>query len=421
MEMADRDGSNQALLENALDPLMRASASELVLRMLNVDNDIDLTGLSVFHDPRSPWRTSRSGTIDATQLNVKGRIKAYDGPDRAVETYIEVPGKFDLSDVVATELKISGHSFPLVPMPQSPTDDYPNGLILSGGNIATITIPEIEAGMPGQPGRPYPVALDDLTVKSWDIGEPEHVRHYLNLLKKDRKFRRSNYTSIETYLRNRGEDHYATKIYRNMWKRERAERAGLLTKMMLWIYGPLLFFGTNLLPLFGVILLFAVAGYPLYRHPANIEPSLARLAAHIQRDTRVFPKHLISPEPAKWTTADAIWMEFRYQVPIVAMALRAEWTMRDESGAIYDLSALWTNEGFPSCMPAEPDHEEGEPTLRERLPAGAQSYPVCETGSVFVIPISAEDVAGIFTILNYIMWPLLIAFLLRRLLRTREG
>jgi hypothetical protein len=240
-------------------------------------------------------------------------------------------------------------------------------------------------------------------------------------LKKDRKFRRSNYTSIENYLRNRGEHHYATKIYRNMWKRERAERAGLLTKMMLWIYGPLLFFGTNLLPLFGVILLCAVAAYPLYRHPANIEPSLARLAAHVQRDTRIFPKHLRSPTPAEWTTADAIWMEFRYQVPIVAMALRAEWTMRDEAGAIYDLSALWTDEGFPSCMPAEPRLQEGEPTLRERLPVHSRTYPVCETRWVFVIPAGAEDVAGIFTILNYIMWPLLIAFLLRRLLRTREG
>jgi cytoskeletal protein CcmA (bactofilin family) len=428
VEMAERDGKARAEQEDALDPLMRASASEVVLRMLNVDNDIDLTGLSVFYDANNLWKTDRSGKIDATQLNVKGRIKAYDGVRDATgtirETYIEVPGKFDLSNVVASELEISGHSFPLVSMPQVPSsnDDYPNGLILSGGNIATITIPEIEAGKRRQPGRPYPVALDDLTVKAWNIGKTDNVSHYLNLLRKDHIFRRSNYTSIENYLRNRGEDHYATKIYRNMWKRERAERAGIFTKIKLWIYGPLLFFGTNLWPLFGIILLFAVVGYPLYRHPANIEPSLARLAAHALRDTHTIAKHGISPVPSDWTTADAVWMEFRYQVPIVAMALRDEWTVRAEPKAVYDFAALWdltgfwANEQFPSCLPAD--------EFAPRLPPDIKHpgrYGECHSKTTFVIPIAAEDAAGILTIFNYIMWPLLIGFLLRKLLRTREG
>jgi hypothetical protein len=215
------------------------------------------------------------------------------------------------------------------------------------------------------------------------------------------------------------------RIWRWQWRPWRWERriwrwrwpARFLRWIKLCFYGPILGFGTNLWPLFIFILLLGALAYPIYRHPANIEASLARLAGHPGRDTRHFAQHGISPAPSEWTTADAIWMEFRYQVPIVALALRDEWTMRDEPAAIYDLSAFWTNEGFPSCMP-------GKTALERRLPSEGSapvSYPICKTRSVFVIPIGAEDVAGIFTILNYIMWPLLIAFLLRRLLRTRES
>jgi cytoskeletal protein CcmA (bactofilin family) len=447
-EIEDPAEKDDASREWALDPLMRASASELVLRMLRIDNDLDLTGLSVFRDHRQDNpRKKQSGAIDATHLSVKGKIKAHEQSDGS-KAYIEVPGKFDLSNVEAAELEISGDSFPLasaVSAAMAAGDIYPDGIVLSGGTIDAIVIPEIYADRRGRRGRPFPVALDDLSVKTWAINaDTNDVRPYLHLLQKDQIFRRSNYAAIETYLRNRGEDHPATKVYRHMWKRERAELsknfdwrpyrwnwrvwqweprfwrwtwpAQFLRWVKLCFYGPILGFGTNLWPLFIFIVLLSVLAYPIYRHPANIEPSLARLAAHAARDTRHVAQHGVSPVPSDWTNADAIWMEFRYQVPIIALALRDEWTMRDEPRAIYDLSAFWANEGFPSCLPAK-DFEERLPSK----PPAPPPPPPCNTGSVFIIPIGAEDVAGIFTILSYIMWPLLIAFLLRKLLRTREA
>ena len=116
-------------------------------------------------------------------------------------------------------MEISGDSFPVTPYKKDPKDPYHNGIVLSGGSIGTLRIPEIEAE---KTGRPYPVALADLAVKSWDInGSADDVRPYLHLLAKDPLFQRSNYTAIETYLRNRG-----TSIMRRKYTARCGSRSG---------------------------------------------------------------------------------------------------------------------------------------------------------------------------------------------------
>ena len=402
--------SGRADVEDALDPLMRASAAKLVMRMLRVDNDVDLTGLSVFADSAYNWVTTGAGTVDGTQLIVKGTIQAYAADDHnaARESYIEVPGKFDLSNVRASQLLISGHSFPLGPELAPPSGGKnENGLILSGASIEEIAIPLIDA----RPrGRPYPVALDDLTVKSWAIGarNDDDVSPYQHLLEKD-AFRRSSYTSMEVYFRNRGEDRHATTIYRDMWWREHRGERGW-RRWLLYAYG-LIGFGSNLWPLLGVIIVTAVLGYPLYRHPANIEPSLARLAAETSRDSKQAAMHSVSPDPAEWTAADAIWMQFRYQVPIVALGMRDEWAMRDDGNAVYDLTAFSPGPDFIACNPTPP-------AVTSSTPAPAPK-PDCWGHLSTVLWFAAEDAAGILAVMNYLAWPLLIAFALRKLLRTR--
>jgi hypothetical protein len=410
-DLGDESQRNRLAAEDILNPLMRASAAGASLRMSRIDSDIDLTGLSIFYDRNGPWWTERSGTIDATQASVRGTIRAHNEAP-AQEAYVEVPGKFNLSNVTAARLEVSGHSFPSnLPGPYPILGDkYHNGLILAGGTIGEIRIPEIGSY------RPFPIAFANLSVTSWEVPDPDGVSNYRKLVKKDAEFRRSNYTSLERYLRNRGQDDHANAIYRDMrWKELKAIPVAWHWRILLNLHGYVLGFGTKLLRLFVLIAFVGLLAYPLYRHPANIEASLKRLAVDAARETAKESMRTVgeSPSPSDWSAADAFWMEVRFHIPIVAMGMRDEWTPRDNNHTIYDIAAF--SYSRPMCAPASTV----PPRIEVDAPEKRGIARPCDKSFAFVLPFSTEDLAGSFAIVNYLMWPLLLAFALRNVVRLR--
>jgi len=458
------DLKEKARFEDANDPLRRAALCGATMRMLRVDNDIDLTGLSVFRDDSvGKWPFGQPGSIDAGQLQAVGEIKAY-AQSGGKDVYVEAPGQLDLRKVEAGSLVISGHSFPL-DRPAPPTKPIPwwrqalqprlrppkshDGLVLSDGKIGTVSIPSIE---PEATGRPFPVALDGLRVDVWEIGESQDgvdCDVFRQLLEKDQTFRRSTYKSIESYLRNRGEEDSADFIYREMWRRERRDadagesRAGRYLRLITvpvgnaasaisfpplriawtratkkaqtlwwWLYGTLLRYGTSPMRLLGVIAILGLLAFPLYRHPANVEPSLDRLGVEWDRDKDgAMPpaRYNVSPELADWSAIDALALLIRYHIPIVPSSLRDEWTMRNDHGTIYD-PAVWSA-SRPVCQAAKDSSAAPAPASKDT------PVRLCEDSSAIVLSVAAEDIVSVLMVLNYAMWPLLLAFLIRRLLR----
>jgi hypothetical protein len=166
-------------------------------------------------------------------------------------------------------------------------------------------------------------------------------------------------------------------------------------------------FGTNLWLLALVILVLALVSYPLYRHPFNIEPSLARLAGAPTRELPPFAwpyKRLVTentrPDWTKWSVWDALWLTARTHIPLISLAVRDEWELRDEPGFHYDLSA------FPFWERCKDDIQSKGANLHE---------PLCSKYDY--LNLSPQDLAGIMMVLNWILWPLLLAFLVPRLLR----
>jgi hypothetical protein len=376
------------------EPAFRTVAPSLTLRMTSVARDVDLTGLTLSAKGPCFWcEEEQVGRLDARYLTVKGDLSAYDclrEPQQTArhEAHFEIPGAFDLSSGEANHLLVSGHSFPGDGDSSDGADPVRNdGVILAGGHFRQVTFPYINRS---KDGCPIPTDLTDVDVEVWRIGntvegEEPSAEVYKHLLESDPHFRRSTYRSIESNLRNHGHEDAANEIYRAMHVREHDESSrrkqprgiSWLFHMATWpvrmigwhlIWRRLLRFGTDPTALAAVIFLLALLSFPVYLQSTNIEPTSAVLAMHADRAAT-------ETTPARWGTSDAIALLVRHHVPFLGVALRDEWQLRDSPGFRY-----------------------GPFTI--------------DLGSM-----SAEDWAGLMSILNMTMWPLLLAFLLRKLLR----
>ena len=61
----------------------------------------------------------------------------------------------------------------------------------------------------------------------------------------------------------------------------------------------------------------------------------------------------LPPEPGygKWGFWDALWLTARAHIPIVGLATRDEWELKDEPGFTYDLGAFMSGEGWCKTEP----------------------------------------------------------------------
>lgn len=394
----------------------RAYAAGLSLRMLTVENDIDLSGLTLFEDNQNPWcNKSECGKLDGRYIRVSGDITAHrreTSESETLEAYVEVPASLDLGFASGGRLTVSGHSFPPPGVKDAPNrmpEDH--GIVLVHATFRQIVFPHIDRSTEG---CPVPLDLSAASVTDWEVGSEDTPlqQRYETLLNNARPFRRDSYRRVEQHLRNQGNDREADSIYRSMMVRDRCElRKGIVYFLGVPKYQSfkrLLGFGTNLWPLFGIIVALALVSYPVYRNPANIEPSLAKLATATTRETVGKANKFIfagkHPDSEQWSVWDALWLMARTHIPIISLAVRDEWELSDDSRFTYDFGAFMSGEGW--CKGSE------------RLTGlGPTSRWFCKRSAYERRGLSPQDWGAVMMILSWILWPLLLAFLLPRLLR----
>lgn len=308
----------------------RTSCSHLDLELTVCKGDIDLSGLDVRNEP---------GTVHARQLSVTGRVlfarplggemDPRDGLPTDVERRVQakVSGDVDLSVAEAAQLVVVGSSFK-------------GRLNLERGRFRRLDV--LEAREFAEPN------LSEVQVDHWQIPD-EDLRP---LLAASKPFARATYVEIEKVLRNRAQDGEADRVYRAMkaraiheTKRERAERRaahtaagaevdreGLLTRIagtgsyllrtvgsrlqgMLYGWGtlywaPLLVFTVLCLPL----------SWALMSEPENIDHASENVEAGFARPIAANPN-----AAAGWGVVDGLWMTVRHHVPVVPLNARAEY------------------------------------------------------------------------------------------------
>jgi hypothetical protein len=277
------------------------------------------------------------------------------------------------------------------------------------------------------------------------------------------------YRSIEQSLRNRGHTDAADEIYRAMWQRSSPDRermrhlwkawrawrpapgglgglvsqtvrspfkrehwtwsaparwlrlsgrliwswAKFIVKIPLWLWDyivweRLLRFGTDPLRLLVVIFAVALLSVPVYLHASNIGAAPAASSLAKSPDAPTVASLAASPAYPKWQWNDAVALLVRKHLPILALRLRPEWEMRDTRGVDYDLRVFTGG----SCRPGEPERA---------TDFVGNAAPDCTDGwhawGFRASWLSAEDWAATMGILNLLMWPLVLGFAIRRLLR----
>ena len=388
----------------ALDPsgsLLRATCSRLNLRMLRCGNDIDLTGLTVVAGRAELESGSGVGSVSAPYLKVKGDLKMHHAAS-GHEAYADIPGCIDLSDADAKRLTLSAHSFPHANAPEHADEECRiAGVLLVRARIGVLELPHLPED---ERQYPKPIDFEDVAVGVWQIGSgsrdsesDEQRAQRFNRLLQNAAFRRATYKSVEANLRDRGDEGTADRVYRAMRDYE-SGTGGPFRKFIYRGWRTLLGYGTNAWPLVIVIIGLAAVSLPVYRNPTNFETSLSLLAAQPQsfRDDDLPPLHNASPPLDKWGWADATVMLIHFHIPVVPLSVRTDWDAKDDKGVAYG--------GTLKCA------NRSESTVVVLCPGPRRPF--------FEIRFMApEDYTTLMEVLNWLLWPLLLSFLIRRVLR----
>jgi hypothetical protein len=345
----------------------------LDLEMTRVGGDADLSGIRVEGDGVDSWVRARRLQVEGRLLfsSPRGAWDGVDGISRNPEDRFDavIEGQLDLSVAEASHLVVSGSSFE--------SRDSGIGISLERGRFRRLHVLE-----------PWPFRhdLSDVRVERWQIP----TEHLLTFLDRSHPFRRSSYIEIERVLRNEAQDAEADRVYRGMRRRaiqeadaarkepggRRGSWLGHLTRatgsrLLGWIYG----WGTLYwLPMIFVALPTFLFSWGLFAQPENVEATPAALVARgIQARGGVQPGELGVP----WGGADGLWMALRYHVPVVPLGARGTWE--------------------PSSGPAI------APLPGRRLP----------------LPFSGEGYASAIFLLHWIVWPLFLYGIGRKVIRDR--
>lgn len=392
---ADEEVRKELKKQDPMEAQYRTSCHRFRMRTLRCENGVDLTGLDLRNDGDTP-RQKREGCIDAQHIEVKGDLRIYHR-DEAYETYVRFPGCLDLSYSSLKRLVMSAHSFPF---PEGTNPDTPShhkkGFVLDRARISHLEIPEIESK-----GFPNPITLADISVSVWDIQSANNQlsKRYIHFMKND-SFRRSTYRAVEQSLRNQGHDEEADAIYRAMEDRawdSQSSRRMRLGSIWHWLYKKLMGYGTDLTWLMGSVFLLMVLAFPVYTNPVNFEASSSFLAEQPTAfnvpcqpkpgERCSPPTHGERPAASEWALSHAFAMLIRNHVPVAPLVMKEDWEARDEACLAYF--------GKSGCSVGD----------------GSQP-PLVE------VPwLSPEDFANIMQLINWMCWPLLLAFIVRRLLR----
>ncbi len=444
-------------LDDAPDDFIATRAQALSMVNVTCHNDIDITGLilsepgapdpglhdpQMRHEPPQGFVIAQGCKVTSTLELYRVRPEAWGGPatdESGLSRFRDcqgsaarIPNALNLAGATMGEIAISARSFEA-----DPSEDVEKvGIVL-----ANATIDKFHLARKVCDGRrmrvPRPIDFRNVSVAQWDIHEEEMRSLRIDrydafdyLLQAERPFRRSTHLLIETALRDRGHDADADRVYRRMVLqadmtslgdrnrgllallssthpdprgRPSGDRPGLLRRAGRGVVGLLrgardlaisilfallrfffwFFLGYGTKP--GRLILFILALWfallPFYAARENFEPSLAVLATETAPGSRAPERGAVPPEE-DWTLAAAVSVSFRYHLPMLALDTRDEWDLREEGEALWDVATL-----------------SGVPAWRATL------------------GLSPEDVGLYALILNWIAWPLVLAFVLRKALR----
>lgn len=442
----------------------RARMRSLSLRDFSASG-VELSGLDLVRCGRDDADGEVDGSLVGDRARIAGTFATYACPDsideevrREHRAHATIAGAMRLAGASIGELRLAGDSFD----ERHKDRASKRGVVLERAEIGLLRVPRVK-GVSKRPSEfPVPLDLSGMTVRNWnfdedaDVQSHAEVEEYLDFLDNDEFLHREVYKSVAQSLRNAGRDREAEKIlyaeeYRARWETRQARaaarraarnkegrrdhwpaldrrnrpkgrwgggwftpvrhRLGRLGTMFEWVDRQLLGYRRNPIGLLYAILgLFALSALFVSSHAANFELSeasrlvlqheAARVAAlppgaGAGREGPNFAAGLdpvidgrnVGPDPRHWTVWNAVWMATRYHVPIVSMAIEDEYVASNDNRLRF---------ACPLCP-------------RVPRPPGA------DPGEIFF---AAEDWFAVMSILNWIMWPLLLTFALRRALRS---
>ncbi len=386
-----------------------------------------------------------------------------------------IPKSLRLDGARIDTLVISADSFD----DHESTDPEQDGITFNGAQIGTLHVPRRE-GL-ARNGFPVPVQLTGLSVHSWDFGTFGESRSlspalqvrlanaHLDFMDNDVGLNRDVYRSIQRSLRNRGHDKAAIAIhvaehYRAQWEPRGKWRPGEARKRVWFGRGrapladnvrglgrsaraalrqlarpnPLrlpydlfvrkyLHYGASVLPLGWLIVVLFVGSWQLIAHvPQNLKLSedaarliladkgstgtLGALTADIRyRRTADVPPRFIPC--SDWSQGDAAWTALRYHLPVVSMFARDEFAPAGSEPLVVAAPA-WLRAALPETAPAPARGAAADPCTA--APAADPQARIVIAALPFL---SAEDWFQFMALANWIMWPLLLTFLVRRIVR----
>lgn len=390
-----------------------AVCEALNLRMVKCTNDVDLTGLVVV---RASGREMTTGSIDGRYAQVDGDLLCYDEKD--MPAYSRVQGQLDLSYARIVHLVVSACVF-------NPAErGLRCGLVLERASIGKLDVRQArrlqdangKTFMPQESqAYPLPIKLTDMKVEVWEVegtadqGNAEEAR-YIHLLANDTPLSRSVYRTLEDSLRKSGADEHADALYRAMRRREWAEArdraryqiegdsAGpiAITRHGLWwlfhsikdfSFRVFLQYGTSPVSLLVFVVGLCLVALPAYRTAENFEASLAYLAVPSDHFSPGEMPPVYNAAPKEWNWPDALQVALKNHVPIVPLQVRDDWQPRDQGTTTWSL-----NNG--SCTDTVPT-----------------------TILTLCLGWAPEDLFNFLQLMNWICWPILLTFSIRRLLR----
>jgi len=314
-----------------------------------------------------------------------------------------ITGKFDFTSSCAAHLTISGETFDhakaetfrkkYTDLCNEELDQDDAWVIFDRATISRVSI---------QHPLPDRIDLSHISIDRWHV---DNNKDLLCLVESSRPFQKNTYRIIENSLNNMGEEKIANEVYVAMHRREIKEgknntpdtflrrmtkAAGALIERIfnivllpikvlvlsplrpmarkIWpfLFDSLLGYGTAPFRLLIPISIFFAISVYIFSNPQNIQPSLQYIGTGANTPIHGQP-------PKNWGMPNSIWMTIRYHVPVIGLTVDDEWEASNT-----EIMNAW----------------------------GLQT-------------ITPEKWAGAMSILNWIMWPLLIGFAFRKLLRNQ--
>ncbi|QIG79758.1 pentapeptide repeat-containing protein [Stakelama tenebrarum] len=366
----------RARAERAEDAGPNTSVRQFSMSMVEVSNDIDLSGLVLRATGEEIEEGHNYGRLTADDCSVTGEFllaREVTWRDECFRREAEIPGSAHLRGSTINTLVVADGSFQ-----SRKADPERSGLCLDGCRIDEM----IFLGLNGHRGFPVPLTLSDIDVRIWRLGETDakRLKLYRALLNSDPQFRSSSYLSIEQFLRKGGYEDAADGIYRSMMRRGyRARRASQRfgpSWVLRWLFSPFrallwdLGIGYGTAPtrlLVPILALFAIGFTGVYTDARNFSPTLLEEIKQHGGE--------VSDVPRQWNGWDAASIGLRTHIPLIGLGVRDEWELADDGDRpLY----LW----------------------QQRIEA-----------------MRPEDFGLLMILLNFALWPPLLAFALRRVFR----